>query len=89
MYVDRALGPGVDCTLGANASRHVQVLRLQPGAPLVVFDGSGGQWQAQIVRIGRRDVVVRVGAHEAVEREIHCRVTLALAACRPTSAWTA
>ena len=78
VYVDRTLGPGVDCTLGANASRHVQVLRLQPGAALVVFDGSGGQWQAQIVRIGRRDVVVRVGAHEALEREIACRVTLAL-----------
>ncbi len=78
MFVDRALGPGVDCTLGANASRHVQVLRLQPGAALVVFDGSGGQWQAQIVRMGRRDVVVRVGAHEPIERELDCRVTLAL-----------
>ena len=56
----------------------MQVLRLQPGAALVVFDGSGGQWRAQIVRIGRRDVVVRVGSHEPIEREIGCRVTLAL-----------
>jgi 16S rRNA (uracil1498-N3)-methyltransferase len=78
LFVDVPLGPGVECTLGDNATRHVQVLRLQPGAALTLFDGRGGQWQAQITRIGRREVGVRVGAHEAVERELACQVTLAV-----------
>lgn len=78
LFVELPLGPGVECTLGDNATRHVQVLRLQPGAALTLFDGLGGQWQAQITRIGRREVAVRVGSHEAVERELTCRVTLAV-----------
>lgn len=78
LFVDRPLGPGVECALGDNATRHVQVLRLQPGAALTLFDGHGGQWMAQIIRIGRREVVVQVGAHETVERELACRVTLAV-----------
>jgi len=78
LFVDLPLGPGVECTLGDNATRHVQVLRLQPGAALMLFDGRGGQWQAQITRIGRREVAVRLGAHETLERELVCRVTLAV-----------
>lgn len=78
LFVDAALAPGADCLLGDNAVRHVQVLRLQPGAALTLFDGRGGQWQAQIVRIGRREVSVKVGAHEAVERESRRAVTLAV-----------
>ena len=78
LFVDQPLGPGMVCTLGDNATRHVQVLRLQPGAALLLFDGRGGQWQAQITHIGRREVSVRVGVHEALERELACRVTLAV-----------
>ena len=66
-------------TLPAAAARHVQVLRLQPGDALVVFNGSdGADWPGEIVRIGRRDVEVRVGAPLAVDRELACEVTIAL-----------
>ena len=78
LFVELPLGPGVECALGENATRHVQVLRLQPGAVLTLFDGRGGQWHAQITRIGRREVAVRVGGHEPVERELACQVTLAV-----------
>jgi 16S rRNA (uracil1498-N3)-methyltransferase len=60
------------------AARHVQVLRLQPGAPLRLFDGRGGEWQAEVTAMGRRDVAVRIGAHEAIERELPLAVTLAM-----------
>ena len=57
----------------------MQVLRLQPGDSLVVFNGSdGAEWPAEIVRIGRRDVDVRLGAPMAVDRELACEVTIAL-----------
>ena len=66
-------------TLPAAAARHVQVLRLQPGDALVVFNGSdGADWPGEIVRIGRREVEVRVGAPVAVDRELVCEVTIAL-----------
>ena len=62
------------------AARHVQVLRLQPGDALVLFNGSdGAEWPAEIVRIGRRDVErarsARRGRSTASSR---CAVTLAL-----------
>ena len=65
--------------LPAAAARHVQVLRLQPGDALVVFNGSdGADWPGEIVRIGRRDVEVRLGVPRPVDRELACEVTIAL-----------
>jgi 16S rRNA (uracil1498-N3)-methyltransferase len=53
------------------------VLRLQPGAALTLFDGRGGQWQAEIQAIGRKDVQVSVLRHDPTERELARSVTLA------------
>ena len=60
------------------AARHVQVLRLQPGEALTLFDGTGGEWSATIEKMGRSDVRVQVGSHTAVEREANRVVHLAL-----------
>ncbi|HOB94141.1 MAG TPA: 16S rRNA (uracil(1498)-N(3))-methyltransferase [Aquabacterium sp.] len=78
LHVDAPLAAGDAFTLPAGASRHVQVLRLQPGDPITLFDGSGGQWQAEVVDIGRKAVQARLLVHEAIERELHTPVTLAL-----------
>ena len=75
---DTALASGATLSLSANAARHVQVLRLQPGAPLILFDGRGGQWRAEVVDIGRKQVLARVLGHEAHEAELPVAVTLAL-----------
>ncbi|MBX3611890.1 MAG: 16S rRNA (uracil(1498)-N(3))-methyltransferase [Hydrogenophaga sp.] len=73
-----ALAAGAELALPAGAARHVQVLRLQPGDTLTLFDGAGGQWQAAVQRMGRSEVVVRVGTHEAIECEAPRTVTLAI-----------
>jgi 16S rRNA (uracil1498-N3)-methyltransferase len=78
LHVPSALSPGLELNLPDGAARHVQVLRLQPGAPLRLFDGHGGEWQAEVTAMGRRDVAVRIGVHEAIERELRLAVTLAL-----------
>jgi 16S rRNA (uracil1498-N3)-methyltransferase len=78
LHVDAPLAAGEAFTLPANASRHVQVLRLQPGDAVTLFDGLGGQWQAELVDIGRKTVQARLLVHEAVERELRTPVTLAL-----------
>ena len=76
-HIDLELSPGTELTLPANASRHVQVLRLQPGAPITLFDGRGGEWAAELLDIGRKSVRVRLLTHAALEREAGCQVTLA------------
>jgi 16S rRNA (uracil1498-N3)-methyltransferase len=59
-------------------ARHVQVRRAQPGDSLVLFDGQGGEWTAEITKMGRQQVTVFVQAHDPIEREAAVQVTLAL-----------
>jgi 16S rRNA (uracil1498-N3)-methyltransferase len=77
-HVDPPLREGAELSLPPGAARHAQVLRLQPQTEITLFDGSGGEWAATIVRMGRSEVAVRIGAHSAVERELALDVTLAL-----------
>jgi 16S rRNA (uracil1498-N3)-methyltransferase len=78
LYVDQALTAG-SLALPANAARHVQVLRLQPGDPLTLFDGRGGEWVAEIALMDRRNVQVQVLSHNPRECENPVAVMLALA----------
>lgn len=64
--------------LPAGAARHVQVLRMQPGDALTLFDGSGGEYSATVERMSRSEVAVQVGAHSEVEREAPRMVHLAV-----------
>ncbi len=80
-YCPAPLATGTELDLPAGAARHVQVLRLQPGDGITLFNGGpgwdegttekqpGGEFDATITRMGRSDVGVRIGAHQAVERE--------------------
>lgn len=56
LYCPLSLSPGQTFDLPPTAARHAQVLRLQPGAPLSLFDGLGGAWQAEITGMGRQSV---------------------------------
>jgi 16S rRNA (uracil1498-N3)-methyltransferase len=68
-YCPAPLAAGALLELPAGAARHVQVLRLQPGGGITLFNGEGGEYEAVIEKMGRSDVAVRVGAHQALERE--------------------
>ena len=78
IHIPMPLQAGAEIDLPANASRHVQVLRLQPGAALTLFDGHGGEWSAEVLAMGRKTVSARVLAHQPLERELNRPVTLAL-----------
>ena len=83
LFIERPLdapawASGTELDLPPVAARHVQVLRLQPGSELTVFDGHGGQWQAQVSAMTRSGVRAVLQTHEAVERELGLRVTLAV-----------
>ena len=76
-HVPTDLTSGAELLLPPGAARHVQVLRLQPGSAITLFDGRGGEWDAKVLRMGRSDVQVAVGAYHAIEREPVRRVHLA------------
>jgi 16S rRNA (uracil1498-N3)-methyltransferase len=69
--------------LGEEPAHHLlHVLRLKPGAALILFDGHGGEYQGSLVTAGKDQVEVDVGAHQAVRRESALRITLGQAVSR-------
>jgi 16S rRNA (uracil1498-N3)-methyltransferase len=78
IHCETPLAGGLSLVLPATAARHVQVLRLQPGDALTLFDGRGGEWEAAVERMGRSEVAVRIGGHRAIERETARTVHLAV-----------
>ena len=79
LYADTPLAAGQTLALPTTAARHVQVLRLQPGDALTLFDGHGGEWDARVAAMARSGVQAEVIAHRGVERELALAVTLAVA----------
>ncbi len=80
-HVGAPLTPGEVIALPAPAARHVQVLRLQPGGQVTLFNGTGGtegEFEATVSRMGRSEVEVLVGAFQATAREAPRAVMLAV-----------
>ena len=77
-FVDKDFRPESLVGLPAGPARHAQVLRLQPGDPLVLFNGRGGEWLGEISHMGKTEVQVLVHRHDPVERENATRVIWAL-----------
>ena len=66
------LATGTSISLPEQTARHVQVLRLQPGERITLFNGRGdteGEFEATVERMGRSDVDVTIGAYTATARE--------------------
>ena len=88
-YADVALLPGTSVSLPDSTARHVQVLRLQPGDRITLFNGQGipadngeaaseGEFEATVERMGRSDVDVMIGPYTATHREATREVHLAV-----------
>ncbi len=77
-YCPLPLISGQVVDLPPTAARHVQVLRMQPGHSLTLFNGEGGEFSAEVQHMGRSDVRVVVGEHRAVECEAAVQVHLAV-----------
>ncbi|GAB3262714.1 RsmE family RNA methyltransferase [Chitinimonas naiadis] len=75
-FIDQPLQSGQQFDLPEQAVRHVQVLRLQPGEALTLFNGQGGEYAAQVVEMGKRHVTVSVGEFQPEERESPLQLTL-------------
>jgi 16S rRNA (uracil1498-N3)-methyltransferase len=75
-YCPTTLLPHSELNLPASTARHVQVLRLQPGDAITLFQGDGGEFKATVLQMGRSDVRVLVCEQRPVERELGVRVHL-------------
>lgn len=79
-YVSSALTEGQELDLPEDAFRHwVQVLRARVGDSARLFDGSGDEFEASLLAIGKRSAQVRIGTRIAVDRESPLRLSLAQA----------
>jgi len=77
-YCPAPLASGESLELPAGAARHVQVLRLQPGTRVTLFNGAGGEFEAVVEHMGRSQVRVRIAQHSPMEREASRQVHLAV-----------
>ena len=83
-YCPATLTAGTVLNLPAGAARHVQVLRLQPGDSITLFNGgpdsaaSAGEFSASITRMGRSEVEIKVDDYHPVQREAARTVHLVL-----------
>ena len=68
-FCAHALHTGLCLDLPPDTSRHIQVLRMQPGDIVTLFDGRGGEYSASILLMGRQTVQARIEAQHALERE--------------------
>jgi len=77
-YCPFALTDAVQVNLSPTAAHHAaKVLRLRRGDRVVLFDGTGGEYEASIHWVERNEVVVDVGRHLTVEREAPLSLCLA------------
>jgi 16S rRNA (uracil1498-N3)-methyltransferase len=76
VFVGQKLVSGKGVGLPEQAGLHLtRVLRLDPGAPVTLFDGTGGEYAGTLERDGKK-WWAKVGSHDPVERESPLSVTL-------------
>ena len=67
---------------GPDAHHLVHVIRAGPGRPVVLFGGSGAEFDAEVVAVGRDSVHLAVSARREVDRRLPVAITLVVAACK-------
>jgi 16S rRNA (uracil1498-N3)-methyltransferase len=77
-YCPQPLCAGETVLLPEDVTRHVRVLRLDEGAALTLFNGEGGEWEAELGFAGKK-AQARITAHIPVERESSLNLRLAQA----------
>lgn len=77
-YCPQPLAPGQQTELPDAVVRHLRVLRLPEGAPVTLFNGEGGEFEA-VLRLNGKNVQAEILAHLPVERESLLNLQLAQA----------
>jgi len=78
-HCTEALTVGATITLPEHVAHHIQVLRLNAGDHITLFNGDGGEYVATIASVEKRRVTVEVKVFEPREVELPYAITLAQA----------
>jgi 16S rRNA (uracil1498-N3)-methyltransferase len=63
VHTHQALEPGIEVVLQEGTAHYLgRVLRVSPGQAIVLFNGDGSDYAAEVVRAGRRDLVLAVNS---------------------------
>lgn len=70
LYVETGLTTGLSLDLDKNHANYLgNVLRLKPGASLILFNGRDGAWLAELTGISRKSASVRLVEHASPQPE--------------------
>lgn len=77
IFVDKKLHAEAEFVLADEAAHHLsRVLRLRLGHSLILFDGHGGEYDAEISKIDKRHVEVHTHQYLEVDNESPLHITL-------------
>ncbi|NHN38710.1 16S rRNA (uracil(1498)-N(3))-methyltransferase [Pseudomaricurvus alcaniphilus] len=83
LYTCQPLNSGAQLTLDASAAHYLgRVLRMEPGRPLLLFNGEGGEFNATLLQLDKKSALVEVGEFAAQERESPLAIHLGIGISR-------
>lgn len=68
LYISTPVTPDTDIQLPDEVTRHLRVLRAEPGEQMVLFDGQGGSYDATLTEIGKKFASARTGGFTPDDR---------------------
>ncbi|MDQ6978103.1 MAG: 16S rRNA (uracil(1498)-N(3))-methyltransferase, partial [Ghiorsea sp.] len=75
IYLDAKLAPDMLAGIDVEQTKYLrQVMRLQVGDKITVFNGQGGEYIAELTCLAKGGGECRLTAFDAVNRELSCRV---------------
>ena len=88
VYSPQTIAIGDYIALEAGAARHLtSALRMTSGQPLVVFNGKGGEYKAELVEAKKGKATVLIQEFMDIERESSLPIHLAIGV-HAASVWT-
>lgn len=78
-FSETAIATDAVTLVGGEAHHLSRVMRAQVGDEVVLFDGSGAEFDGRIVRISKSAVELRIEERREVDRELPFRLSLAVA----------
>jgi 16S rRNA (uracil1498-N3)-methyltransferase len=83
IYIDQPLAITESVLLNESASHYLsKVLRMQEGRELIVFNGQGGEYSAQIREIGKKQISIQINQFVASNRQSPLVLHLAIGISR-------
>jgi 16S rRNA (uracil1498-N3)-methyltransferase len=78
IYTANNLGPNRKITLNIQASKHIlHVLRLKLGGPLILFNGAGGEYNAELYAIDKQKAIIQV--QQFIDKKVESPLKIHLA----------